>query len=138
MTSLTLTETENILNLTKKKIQELGVKMSVSIVDPRGDLISMFRIDGASWRTPIISRGKALAAACFQLSGAELAPRMQEPVFQGFMATQNGNFIPGQGGLPIYKNGLLIGGIGASGGTGLEDEEVAKYGVHAAGLTVVP
>ena len=138
MASLTLAEAEKILESARAKIDELGVKMSISVVDPRGDLIAMFRTDGASWRTPIISRGKALAAACFGVSGAELAERASLPVFQGFMATQGGHFIPGQGGMPVYRNGEVIGAVGGSGGTGQEDEDVAMAGIKALGLSPTP
>ena len=44
----------------KAKVLEMGVNMSISVVDPRGDLITMMRTDGASWRTPPISRAKAV------------------------------------------------------------------------------
>ena len=63
MASLTLAEAETILAGAKAKVVELGLKMSISVVDPRGDLITMFRIDGAPWRTPAVSHGKAVASA---------------------------------------------------------------------------
>ena len=65
MPAVTLQEAENIIDGAKAKIQELGAKMSVSVTDARGDLIAMIRTDGASWRTPFISRGKAVSSACF-------------------------------------------------------------------------
>lgn len=58
MATLTLAEAETILAAAKAKVFEMGAKMSVSVVDPRGDLIGMFRTDGAPWRTPAISRAK--------------------------------------------------------------------------------
>jgi len=57
MPTVTLQEAETIIAGAKAKIQELGVKMSVSVTDARGDLITMIRTDGASWRTPFISGG---------------------------------------------------------------------------------
>ena len=135
MAAVTLAEAERILAAAKAKVQELGVNMSVSVVDPRGDLIAMFRTDGASWRTPPISRGKALAAACFGRSGADLADNALSPVFRGLMAMEGGHMIPGQGGLPAYRNGELVGAVGGSGGTGQEDEDVALAGIQAAGLS---
>ena len=53
--TLTLAEAEAILAGAKAKVLEMGVNMSISVVDPRGDLITMMRTDGASWRTPPIS-----------------------------------------------------------------------------------
>jgi len=41
----------------------------------------------------------------------------------------------GQGALPVYQEGQLIGAVGASGGTPVEDEEVVAYGISEAGLS---
>ena len=132
---LTLDQAEKIISLSKEKITELGVKMSVTVTDDRGDLIAMIRCDGASWRTPTISRGKAVAAACFGLSTKELESRAGSPIFQAFTVAENGMFIMGQGALPVYIEGELVGAVGASGGTPVEDEEVVGYGISKAGLS---
>jgi uncharacterized protein GlcG (DUF336 family) len=134
MSTVSLQEAEDIINGAKVKIAELGVKMSVSITDARGDLIAMIRTDGASWRTPFISKGKAVASACFGLPSVELEDRSKAPVFQAFTVLQDGHFIMGQGALPIYKNGEIAGAVGASGGTSQEDEDVSRAGLDSAGL----
>ena len=70
MANLSLEEAERVLQAAKAAAREMGVKMGISIVDPRGDLICMARLDGAPWRTPVVSRGKAQASACFGLPAA--------------------------------------------------------------------
>ena len=132
---LTLDQAEKIISFSKEKITELGVKMSVTVTDDRGDLVAMIRCDGASWRTPTISRGKAVAAACFGLSTKELESRAGSPIFQAFTVAENGMFIMGQGALPVYIEGELVGAVGASGGTPVEDEEVVGYAISKAGLS---
>jgi uncharacterized protein GlcG (DUF336 family) len=136
MASVTLAEAERILEGAKRKIAELGVRMSVSVTDARGDLIAMIRTDGASWRTPYISRGKAVASACFGLPSADLTDRAATPVFQAFTVMQGGDFIMGQGALPLYRDGEIIGAAGASGGTGQEDEDVVRAGIEFAGMRI--
>jgi uncharacterized protein GlcG (DUF336 family) len=138
MASLTLAEAEQILAAAKAKVNEMGAKMSVSVVDPRGDLITMFRGDGASWRTPPISRAKAVAAACFGRASGELTENAQAPVFRGLMAMEGGHMIPGQGALPVYRGGELIGAVGGSGGTAQEDEDAARAGIESIGLSATP
>jgi uncharacterized protein GlcG (DUF336 family) len=135
MASLTLTEAEQALAAAKAKVLEMGARMSVSVVDPRGDLITMFRTDGASWRTPPISRAKAVSAACFGRSSAELTDNAQSPVFRGLMAMEGGHMIPGQGALPVYRSDELVGAIGGSGGTAQQDEDAARAGIQALGLS---
>jgi len=132
---ITLAQAEGIISFAKSKIAELDLKMSVTVTDGRGDLIAMIRCDGASWRTPTISRGKAVAAACFGLSTKELESKAGSPIFQAFTVSENGMFIMGQGALPVYQDGELIGAVGASGGTPVEDEEVVAYGILKAGLS---
>ena len=73
MASLTLTEAEHILAAAKAKVLEMGAKMSVSVVDPRGDLIAMFRTDGASWRTPLRSIDGSIGSG-IGATGASAAP----------------------------------------------------------------
>ena len=131
MTSMTLEEAERVLQGAKAKALEMGLKVSVSVVDPRGDLVCMVRLDGAPWRTPAVSRGKARASACFGLSSDQLTDRAATPVMQGVMLMEGGNLIPGQGALPITRVGELIGAIGASGGNLQEDEAVAQAGLDA-------
>tara|TARA_B100000408_G_scaffold132915_1_gene119583 strand:- start:738 stop:1142 length:405 start_codon:yes stop_codon:yes gene_type:complete len=131
---MTLLEAESIIEGAKVKIEELGVKMSVSVTDARGDLIAMIRTDGASWRTPFISRGKAVASACFGEPSGELEDRSNWPVFQAFTVLQDGHFIMGQGAIPIYKEGEIVGAVGASGGKSQEDEDVCKAALEHAGL----
>ena len=135
MPSLTLDEAEVILAGAKAKVLAMGAKMSISVVDPRGDLITMMRTDGASWRTPPISRAKAVAASCFGRASGELTENALAPVFRGLMAMEGGHMIPGQGALPVFKDGVLVGAVGGSGGTAQEDEDAALAGIQAAGLS---
>ena len=131
MANITLDEAERVLQAAKKKAMQMGVKLSISVVDARGDLICMVRMDGAPWRTPYISRGKARASACFGVPSADLTDRALTPVFRAVMEVEKGEFVPGQGALPIMKNGELIGAIGGSGGTSQQDEDAARAGIQA-------
>ncbi len=136
--TLTLAEGEAILAGAKAKVLEMGVSMSISVVDPRGDLITMMRTDGASWRTPPISRAKAVAASCFGRASGELTENALAPVFRGLMAMEGGHMIPGQGALPVYRDGVLVGAVGGSGGTAQEDEDAALAGIEGAGFSATP
>ena len=134
MATLTLAEAQQVIAGAQAKMDEIGVKLTISVVDGRGDLIALARIDGASWRTPYISQGKAVASATWGLSSADMAARWNEPIMPGFMALQGGRFIPSQGALPIYKDGDLVGAAGGSGGTPQEDEDCVRAGIEGAGF----
>lgn len=130
-----LSEADVILSACRDAVVELGLAMSISVTDPRGDLIAMCRTDGASWRTPDISRGKAVASACMGRPSGELSHRAGDAIFLPFTMIQGGNFIMGQGAVPLYRDGELVGAVGVSGGTPEQDEEVARAGARAAGLS---
>ena len=136
--TLTLAEAEAILAGAKAKVLEMGVNMSISVVDPRGDLITMMRTDGASWRTPPISRAKAVASSCFGRASGELTENALAPVFRGLMAMEGGHMIPGQGALPVFRDGVLVGAVGGSGGTAQEDEDASLAGIEGAGFSATP
>ena len=138
MATLNMADTERILAAAKAKVLEMGAKMSVSVVDPRGDLLGMFRTDGASWRTPPISRAKAVSAACFGRPSGDLTDNAMSPVFRGLMAMEGGHMIPGQGALPVFRDGEIVGAVGGSGGTAQQDEDAAKAGIDAVGLSTAP
>ena len=109
----------------------MGVKVGISVVDARGDLVAMVRLDGALWRTAPISRGKAYASVAFGVPSADLMERANNPVMRALMHMEDGQIIPQQGAMPIKRGYDLIGAIGVSGASSQEDEEVARAGLAA-------
>ena len=128
---LTTSEAQRMLQAAQAKAQQMGVKVSISVVDGRGDLLTMVRLDGVSWRTAGISKGKAYAAANFGVPSAELAARANSPVMQAFLLSVHGECVPAQGAVPALRDGRVLGAVGVSGAKAEEDEEIAKAGVAA-------
>ncbi|MCH8062772.1 MAG: heme-binding protein [Chloroflexi bacterium] len=138
MPNLTLAEAQQIIDGATKKLEEVGVPMCVAVVDPRGDLIAMIRQDGTPWRSTLICQGKAVASAAWLRSSGELTENAQSPVSRGLMAMLDGRMIPGQGALPVFRNGEIVGAVGASGGASQQDEDVARAGIESAGFSPSP
>ena len=138
MPALTLEEGERILAGAKAKGVEMGAKLCVAVVDARGDLMAMFRMDGSPWRSVYICQGKAVASAAWGRASGELTDNAQSPVSRGLMAMLGGRMIPGQGALPAYRNGELVGAVGGSGASSQEDEDAARAGIEAVGLSATP
>ena len=138
MASLNLAEAEKIIEGCKAKMAGLSANFCVAVVDPRGDLIAFIRADGAPWRSTLISQGKANASAAWMQASGALTDNAQSPVSRGFMAMMDGRMIPGQGALPVYRNGEIIGAVGGSGGPSQEDEDVARAGIEFAGFSAEP
>ena len=138
MPVLTLAEAQQIIDGATKKLEEIGVPMCVAVVDPRGDLIAMIRQDGTPWRSTLICQGKAVASAAWLRSSGELTDNAQSPVSRGLMAMLDGRMIPGQGALPVFRSGEIVGAVGASGGASQQDEDVARAGIVSAGFSPSP
>lgn len=127
--SLTLEEANRVIQGAIGKAQELNIKISVSVCDAGGRLLAFNRMDGAIWASTLGSQGKAVASAAFGRVSGELTERADHPTFRGIIAADFGRMIPGQGAVPIIRNGSVEGACGVGGGTGQQDEDCAAVGV---------
>ena len=129
MTNVTLEEANRICDADIVKAAEIGVKVSISVVDSGTNLMAMKRMDGAIMLGIEGSRGKAVASALFGMPSSELEDRADRPVFRALMTQMGGRLIMGIGAVPIMKDGALIGAVGVGGASGEEDEQCAIAGV---------
>ncbi|MFQ5934396.1 MAG: heme-binding protein [Dehalococcoidia bacterium] len=113
--SITLSQAEKVLEAAKAEAVRLGVEVSVTIVDLRGDFKAGFRMDGADWYTAEVCRGKAFASANFGVPSGDLSEEASLPVFQSLLVMLGGRVVLGQGGVPIMQGDQVIGGVGVSG-----------------------
>ena len=133
MEPLTQDEATRMLAAAVTKAKETAINpVSIAIVDPRGDLVALTRMDGALWRTVPVSQGKAAASAAFDAPSGDLKDRWDMPVFRALSMMEDGRLIPWQGALPIKRgDGILLGAIGTSGAKSEEDEAVSAAGIAA-------
>jgi uncharacterized protein GlcG (DUF336 family) len=136
--TLDLKTAKKILEGSQAKSSELTANFCICVVDPRGDLITFIREDGAPWRSVFISQGKAAASAAFMQPSGKLTEGGLSPVHQGLMGMLGGRMIPWQGALPVYEGQTIIGAVGVSGGPPQEDEQIALAGIIHAGFNTAP
>jgi glc operon protein GlcG len=108
-------------------------KMSITVVDPAGNLVAHATMDGTQYASIPISQAKARTAALFRRpSGAFQAAinTNASPATLSILALSGG--VASEGGFPIVVDGKLIGAIGASGGIFTQDAVTAKAGLEAA------
>lgn len=119
---------------------DLGVPMAVAVMDPGGHLVALSRMDGAPWITATVAQGKAWTSAAYGTPSAAQKEKMAAlPNFAGALSTvTHGAYTPQTGAVPVYRDGALLGAVGASGGTGEQDEAVATAAVQAVGATTTP
>ena len=136
--SLTLEQANKIIAAALAKSHEAGYKpMGIAVLDEGGALKAFAREDGASMFRFEVARGKAWGAVGMGVSSRALADRAKgnPNFFVALAATAEGKFLPQTGAVVIKDtSGKVIGAVGASGGTGDEDEAICIAGVAAAGL----
>jgi uncharacterized protein GlcG (DUF336 family) len=125
----TLDEARKGLTAAVATAAKAGVTLSCAVVDSRGDLVALHRMDNARFITTDIARGKALASAIFGQPSSSVEKMANAPWFQNLNTAAQGRLYPAQGGVPILRNQETYGAIACSGATGVLDEEAAKAGL---------
>jgi uncharacterized protein GlcG (DUF336 family) len=137
-TSLTLAQASAIIQAALASARADALPpVAVAVLDAAGHAVAFQREDGASMLRIDVAIGKAYAAAGMGVASGVLHRRAQDnPVFFNALASSTqGRFIPQTGAVAIRDaDGILIGAVGASGGTGAQDEAICAAGVSAAGL----
>lgn len=126
--TLTLDEANRVMQGALAKARELNILINVAVCDAGGRLVAFQRMDNAIWAGAYGSQGKAIASVAFGRPSGELTPRAEHPTLRGIAAAEGGHMIMGQGGVPILRDGVVVGGCGVGGGTGQEDEDCARAG----------
>ncbi|WP_104198854.1 heme-binding protein [Cryobacterium sp. Y29] len=130
--TLTLADARIIISAAEAKVSEVGQPMNIAVVDAGGNLISHVRMDGA-WLGGIdISINKAFTARAFNIQTKDLGDNSQpNQQYYGIQASNNGRIVIFAGGIPLTRNGEVVGAIGVSGGSGEQDQAVAQAGAKA-------
>lgn len=139
MSDLTLETANRLIEAALERSGELGFKpMAVVVVDESGNIRSAQRQDGASMFRVDVALGKAWASVAFSTSSRQLAERASENpnFFVSMASTAQGRFLPQPGAVLIGGDqGTILGAVGASGGSGEQDEEICIHGVTSVGLS---
>lgn len=112
-----------------EQARALGVAVSVAVVDGGGNLVAFLRMDGAEIAGPTLAVDKAYTAVANRIETAELAVQAAPggPLF-GLHANASGRFVIFGGGVPVWMDGEVVGGVGVSGATVEQDAACARAG----------
>lgn len=129
---ITLETARKIIAAAEKKAAALGQPMNIAVVDEGGNLVSHVRMDGAWIGSIDISIKKAYTSRAFDISTKDLATHSQSGgQFFGIHASNNGKIMIFAGGIPLKRDGKVLGAVGVSGGSGEQDHAVAQAGADA-------
>jgi uncharacterized protein GlcG (DUF336 family) len=129
---ITLDVALHIIESARRAAAAIGVPMNIAVVDDGNNLVAFERMDGAWLGSIDIAQGKAYTARAFNMSTKDLAPLCQpgQPLF-GIHASNDGRLIVFAGGIPLKRDGEVVGAIGVSGGAVEQDHAVAQAGTEA-------
>jgi len=127
---MTLDDAKTILAGSETMARKMGVDMDIAVVDDGGHLFAFVRMDGARVTSIDVAINKAFTAACARRGTHEYAALAGAggPAF-GMHTSNQGRFMIVGGGLPVFYQGAIVGGVGASSGSADQDREVAQAGI---------
>lgn len=130
---ITLKMAKQIIDAAIKHAEKIGNRCSIALVDDRGWLIALYKMDGALTPTVDIAWDKAWTAAAFKTASSEISKfgDASKPNFGLNTTNWNDRLTTIAGGLPIKDGSEVIGAIGVSGGTPEEDVAVCQVAVAA-------
>jgi uncharacterized protein GlcG (DUF336 family) len=130
--TISLEEARSVISAAEKKAEEIGQPMDIAVVDAGGNLKAHVRMDGAFVGSISISINKAYTAIAFQQQTADLQePTRPDGPIYGLSDAHGGRLVVFPGGIPLVRDGEILGAVGVSTGTVEQDQEVAQAGADA-------
>ncbi|MEE8129283.1 MAG: heme-binding protein [Vicinamibacterales bacterium] len=129
---LTLDDARVIMDAAERKATEIGIDMDIAIADDGGHLVMFHRMDSARVTSIDVAISKAFTAAAARRSTRAYGEASQPggPAF-GIHVSNQGRFMVVAGGLPLFVDDQIVGGVGCSSGHPDQDEAVAQAGIDA-------
>ena len=128
--SLDLNDARRILTAAAQKATEIGQPMCIAVACAGGHLLAFERMPNAWVGSIDIAQKKAFTSRAFDITTQDLGKNSQSGnQFFGIHASNDGKIMIFAGGIPVKKDGKVIGAVGVSGGSGEQDHAVAAAGI---------
>ena len=130
---LDLNDANQLIGRAHAKAAELGIRVTVAVVDEGAHLVALGRMDGAAPLTPQVAEAKAVGAAMLHRDGASLGELAKDR--PGFFSVADRlvrvPIVPGLGSVLVKRDGKVLGAVGVSGGRPEQDLECAQAGLSS-------
>ena len=118
-----------LIGVVEEKAKEMGMRVVVAVSDASGRPVAVHCMDGAYHGSFDVAINKTYTATAFQMSTAELSILCQPGRdLYGLQFSNDGKVMILGGGEPLMVGDTMIGALGVSGGTAVQDTELAAYG----------
>jgi len=132
MMSVSLEEARRVIAAAEEKAKKIKQPSNIAVVDAGANLVAFERMDGAWLGSIDIAQNKAFTARAFDIETEKLSKLSQpKEQFFGIQNSNQGRVMIFAGGIPLTRDGVVVGAIGVSGGMGEQDQAVAEAGVKA-------
>ncbi|MDL2407754.1 heme-binding protein [Rhizobium calliandrae] len=130
--TLTLEDAKKMLSAAEAMAATFGIAYNVAVVDDGGHLIAFYRQDDALIGSIDLAIKKAVTARLFDKTTSFLSTLSQpgSPLY-GIQQSNEGNVVIFGGGIPVVRDGKIIGAVGASAGTVEQDIAVVEAAAAA-------
>ena len=129
---VTLADARRVIAAAEAKAADIGQPMNIAVVDAGGNLVAHVRMDNAWIGSVDISIKKAWTARAFDIETGDLGKQSQSgDQFFGIHASNGGKVMIFAGGIPLKRDGVVVGAVGVSGGDGDQDTAVAEAAAAA-------
>jgi uncharacterized protein GlcG (DUF336 family) len=122
-----------------KKAEEMGIPITVAIVDAGGHMMLLERMDGGRFHTVHSSTTKAVSASSNRRPTTTTGAQGQDldtlHAIGLSLAAGAERWTAMEGGFPIFFDDECVGGIGVSGGDWQQDQDIAQAAVDAVGAS---
>jgi len=128
---LTLEEAQTVVAGAQEHANQLGIRVTVAVVDEGGHLQALARMDGAPALSAQIAESKAVGAAVWHRDGdaLHLLHDGRPAFFAQVDRMVRMPLIPGAGSVLIRRSGAILGAVGVSGGMPEQDRECGAAGL---------
>lgn len=111
-----------------QKAGEIPLPVVASVCDSGGNRVVTLRADGAYIASVEIAENKAYTSMALKMPTERLGALSGPggPLY-GVQNTNGGRIVIFGGGVPLYENGVPVGGFGVSGGSAEQDTALARY-----------
>lgn len=131
MPGLTLAQARRMLDAGLAEADAIGHPMNVAVVDAGGHLLAFARQDGAIRASIDISQRKAVTSILMEAPTGALTPLVQPGAELYGLEQTAGGMVAFGGGIPVHRDGELVGAVGVSAGSVEQDTRVAEAAVAA-------
>lgn len=127
MADIEYAEAQPLVEAALARAAELGVPVSVAVVDRTREQVAFARQPGAPIFTAKVATAKAFTAASLSVP-TQVTQQFTHSggPFYGLEALGAGTISTIPGGIPLFRDGAVIGAVGVSGGSAEEDLDIAE------------